>query len=534
MGSRPEGRTEASASNPHPRGRTRTNPISRNRLKIREEALSIAYSRCGTMFGVLFKGDGVPTIRVSNVRSGAPVRSHPTENSVTDMIWTHGECLRFTTLEPGSITVWEVGFASERPATRIESLPTPNNFDPSKEFLFLPTLSRLAFVLENTAYVWDAQHSRFLLNPTDFKKPRKMTFSPDGRFFACGTNGPEIYLWKDSPAGYILDRKVMSSSKEHTTVCVPILSPNGQSLVASSSTIWGPNGPKQPFVISGATLELWHTTDSTSSPSSVPTQDLDHSESFIVEFSPDKSLAVSARLADNTATVVDLESGSPRLTIDTGMKICGLRVDGSSVVVVGNGKVAAWDLPPGDRVFNAKANVNDSVRTTTFDDSLWLTAPMTPCAAISPDSKYIFIMVGAVGEERGLHMYDVSTGEHLQHIPSVVGDEPCISPDGEFWCNVHHGRWGGWKIEKDGGSGLPRLGQVVKDPLLPGRIYPWQHVCSLRVRRGGWVVTTIGERVLRLPPHWQSTDKGPVFRGRFLALVSRELSEALILEPLDE
>ena len=516
-------------------------PTPPKRPKNTKDALSITYSRCGTMFGALFKDGGTPIIRVYNIRSGVPICSRQIEGSVTDAIWTHGECLRFATLEPGSITTWEIGFASEDPVTRIESQSVPSNFDPSKEFIYLPTPSRLAFVLENTALVWDAQNSRFLLNSTDIKKPRKMTFSPDGRFFACGTDGPEIYFWKESPAGYILGRKIMSSAREHIALCEPVLSPNGQSLVAfTNSTIRRWDHLARVPVVGEMTLELWRTTYSMSLPSSAPIQDLNHTEPFIVEFSPDKSLAVSARLAGNTATVLDLESGSPRLIIDTGMKICGLRVDGSSIVVVGNGKVITWNLPPGDRVLNAKANVSDSVRTTTFDNSLWLTVPATTYAAITPDLKYIIIVGGGGGDAGaviGLHTYDVSTGKHLMGIPSVAGDKVWIAPDGyEFWCSLRSGDWRPWTITEDGEliPGHYNVASEGKPPRpLEGR-YPWERDGSLCPRVGIWITDASEKRVLGLPPHWDSMRTDSVFGGRFLALVYRGLQEAAILESLDE
>ena len=84
----------------------------------------------------------------------------------------------------------------------VESLPTPDNFDPSKPFLFLPTHSRLAFVFEGAVFVWDTQHSKLLLNSVDVGQYWEgMTFSSDSHFFTCGTVGPEVYLWKESPTG---------------------------------------------------------------------------------------------------------------------------------------------------------------------------------------------------------------------------------------------------------------------------------------------------------------------------------------------
>ena len=58
-----------------------------------------------------------------------------------------------------------------------------------------------------------------------------MSFSPDGRFFACGTIASEIHLWKDSPTGYKLHQKVKTAGHE---VCRTLLSPNGESIATDS------------------------------------------------------------------------------------------------------------------------------------------------------------------------------------------------------------------------------------------------------------------------------------------------------------
>jgi len=143
------------------------------------EALSMTYSVCGTMFGVLFKRLNVAVIVTYNVLSNASAGCYPVEWPVANMIWTHNKSIRFATFGPGSITIWEVGFTLEHPATEVESLSTPNNFDPSRRFLFLPTCSRLAFIPEHSDYVfvWDARHSKLLLSSADIMWPEdnKMT-----------------------------------------------------------------------------------------------------------------------------------------------------------------------------------------------------------------------------------------------------------------------------------------------------------------------------------------------------------------------
>jgi len=88
----------------------------------------------------------VPAVSTYNLISGTRIDSHrfPEEHTVV-RIWTHGEFLRFATVESGSITIWEAGSTSEHTLVEIEVLPAPDNID-SEELLFLPTPSRIAFI----------------------------------------------------------------------------------------------------------------------------------------------------------------------------------------------------------------------------------------------------------------------------------------------------------------------------------------------------------------------------------------------------
>ena len=117
-------------------------------------------------------------------------------------------------------------------------------------------------------------------------------------------------------------------------------------------------------------IQLWRTTDLLTSLSGItptrPTSPADAIQEFILEFSPDETLATVARGRENTVTVLDLKSGDPRLIVETGMEIVGLRVTGSVVVVVGQGTVITWVIPPG-AARNTRANVDDCVRTTMFN-----------------------------------------------------------------------------------------------------------------------------------------------------------------------
>ena len=398
----------------------------------------------------------------------------------------------------------------------VESLPAPDDVNRSKESLFLPTLSRLAFTLQSAVMVWDAQDSKFLLNFLGADKPANMSFSLDGRFFACGTAGWEIYLWRESPVGYALHQRDISNICGFTS---PLLSPSGESTTA----------------LNYSTIQLWRTEDPTTSPSpsSIPTQP---AANFILEFSPDETSAAVVRLRETMATVLDLKSGDPRLVVDTGMTVLGLRVTGSAVVVVGEGKVVTWNLPvSGDWALDVNTDINDSVRIACFDYSAPPCPPLVHYASVSPDVNRIAVTRCTVRLCEGLGIYDLSTGKCLA-ATTTQGFMPWFTPDGrEVWCIedvAFRRKTTGWTITEDIESGLAKLERLgpTGDP---SGGFPWRSPRGYKVTRNGWVVSASGKRLLWLPHRWRSDEEYRVWGGRFLGLSHRELPEAVILE-LDE
>ncbi|KAF8488885.1 hypothetical protein F5888DRAFT_1809332 [Russula emetica] len=462
-------------------------------------ARSITYSACGTMFGVLFSGkDDSTAIGTYHVHPSTPTHYHPIKEPVLRTIWTFGECIRFATSGPGSITIWEVGFTSEHPPTEIESLPAPDNFDPSKYCLFLPTPSLLAFVDENTVSVWDAQRSKLLLSSVDVNDFWGMNFSPDGRFFACGTDDSETWLWKESPTGYILHQKL-----------ILLLSPNGQSIVV---TVAGD-------------LQLWSTAGSPTSPSSVSIQTPTRTGCFILELSPDRTLAATARLRGNMATVFDLKSGVQRLVVDTGTAVFGLRAVGNTIVIVGEGKIVTWNLPVGDSAVNARANVSDAVRTVMFDYSPFSLELDYPPASISPDFNYMALICNS-----NLHIYDASTGKHLVDTPSDEG-MLWFTPDGHEVWHLN----GGWVIVKDSESDVTKLEFLGRPPTrVPSGGLPRQSSRGYLVTDGGWIISPSGKRLFWLHPLWRGREWERLWSGQFLGLLHLELPDLVVLESLEE
>ena len=283
---------------------------------------SITYSVDGKMAGVLYHYWNNPknsTIAVIDVASGALMHSHLLKNATpfSKHIWTHGTSLRFATVNAMAITIWEVGFTSSATPTKVKILPSPVDFDGKspKDAQLHPSTYRLAFVSQERILVWDVQNSRYLLESPDAEFSPKMTFSSNGRFFTCATKGSNVYLWKETSAGYILHGILVPNTENPT----PLLARNGESILAFGS----------------CTIQLWHTKSLTTPPPSILTQAPRRDDRFIVEFSSDDMFAVVAEKRDDTVTVLNLKSGVPQLTIDTSMNIFGLGVIGNAVVVIG-------------------------------------------------------------------------------------------------------------------------------------------------------------------------------------------------------
>jgi len=489
---------------------------------------SSAVSMDGKMVAFAYRDPFTTVTGIStyNLLSGTREYSHSvSEGRIVAPIWTYGEFLRFVTVKPGSITIQQVWFGSKHTLAELESLPAPDNVG-SGESLFLPTRTQLAFILESAVLVWDARDSKIILNFVGSCKPMGLSFSSDGRFFACGTTGREIHLWKESPTGYVLHQKLVSNSDGERRLSYlsgggvrPLLSPNGESIITSKYS----------------DTRLWRTTDPITSLSSVPTQPITET-TLILGFSPDESLAAVARLGDNMATIIDLRSGDPRLIIDAGTGVCGLGVAGNVIVVVGDGGIITWNLPAEDGVLDARVNINDSVRTIMFNYS---TSPPTRlhCASISPNLNCIAIM--REGHSSGdvelyrwgaydLEIYDMSTAKYLAGTPLARPGDSLLFALGEqeVWCVCGVLGLQRWKIVKDTKSDVARLEPLKVDSILSDVFLYRGH----KVTDDGWILNSRKTRLIWLPHHWRKCELRCSQSGRFLGLLDGGLPEPIILE----
>ena len=481
----------------------------------RPQRVSSTHSMDGGVVAAAYKVENEPRatetwlISTYNLITGTHIYSHEiSEGCIAPPIWTCGDHFRFVTVRPGSITIWQAGFTSTDTLAEVESLPVTNDVCRSGEFLFLPALSLLAFVLEGTVLVWDAPNSRFLLDFVCGDSPSEMSFSSNGRFFACQATNKDICIWKDSPTGYVLLQKLEPKIDQFLR---PQLSPNGELII----------------LYDNSTTQLWPTEGPALSASITPAL----AYRFIMEFSPDNSLAVVARPDGFMVRVLDLTSGDPVLMIDTGMKIVGFCITGSAIVVVGQEEVFSWNLPPRGHASSVWRNIDDSIRTTALDRPQDLS--MYFDASISPDLNHIALVENFSDGSARLAIYNTSTGRRLaftqpEDDSQFLYGTLSFSPDGQDVWSLS----GEYFIERrrivvmDGEFSLFTTESLPRNAQQLAR-FPWRSPHGHEVTTN-WVHNPSRKPLLWLPRQWRFSSTA--WSGRFLGLLGYMLPEPVILE----
>ena len=446
---------------------------------------------------------------------------HVPEGRMIYPIWTHDEYLQFATIDPKSITIWQSPFTLEHPPVEVATLPVPDGITDADQFLFLPSRSRLAFILKDTIQVWDVRASKLLLKSDltwDWRVSLNSgeddfpwgSFSSDGRFFAYITTVEEVCVWKESSTHYLLHQRL--SFFASSPFLRPRLSPNGESI----------------FALLALKIHRWHTRDQVLSPSSVSTAD-SYRHHFILEFSLDENFAAFARRKQSMVTIIDLQSGEPKWNADMGVEIDCLRVAGDTVIVVSKNSIVTWNLPGGDRTFDA--SINNIVRATILDRSSPSYDLGEPChMSISTDLSHIVV---ARISPFSLEVDDVFTGSCLASITTKHRVVPLFTRDGrEVWADRYTPEeWKQYEIIEDGESGAIEL--KLQSIPHPQHEFFQDSSPGYTITDGGWVLSPSQKRLLWLPHRWRSNKWNRAWGGQFLGLLHSELSEVVVLEFLE-
>ena len=417
-------------------------------------------------------------------------------------------------MSPGTITIWEVGFTLTDRPKEVESLSLPDNFNIPGQLSYYPALTQLVFPGKGVC-IWDARSSKYILNYSGGGY-RTCALSSSGVFFVCMIEGLGVYLWKESSTGYTLHQSIPTTGSN----VIPNISPNEKLVFTYTS--------------GSSAAQLWNIKDSSVPALTIPSQPSQKSPHHVV-FSPDEALAAVTQVNSRTVMVLELKSGVPRMTIDTGIEVYGLGVAGGTIVVIGydpdayEQKIVTWNLP-GDSVLLSKANIDDSVKTINFYDPPTVESPPTPPASVSPDlHRFIMLETNDHGLDSGVHLYDVLTGQCLASVYGHFGWNSWFTQNGSgVWCIDGVQADNGWKITKDGESGITRLEHIESTNCPPGEL-PWQCPPDYNVT-DGWIFHSSGKRLLWLPPNWWPGQWDRVWGGNFLALLDSGLPEALIME----
>ena len=475
---------------------------------------SSTYSTDGKMIAVAYWGATV-VITVYNLLPMTHVNSYTVqEGHIMPPIWTHGECIRFITLESGTFSIWEVGFSSVNPPAEVESFLLSDEMLSTRKLVVLPTLSRLAFALPQNVLILGPQDSRLPLEFVDREEFFEMSFSSDGRFFLC-VSRQRLHVWKESPVGYTLHQNLVLGGALPSPS--PYFSPNGESIV----------------MVLRSTVIVWPTGDPIIPQYSVPDPSF-NPRHFLPEFSPDKTLAAVIRPKERKVIILDLVSGNPRLVVEVGMEISCVRVTGSTVVVASCEKLVAWDIPARDSALIVGANINDSIHTTTFDDSARPPAPSEPSTytyvSISPNLKHVAIERHTANPTHTLSLYDMWNGKYLTSATMTTHLKTRFAPNGrELWrISPILPLPERWEIIEESNSSPTKL-KPLETVVCPYGTHSWHSAYGYRVTDDGWVLGPTKMRLLWLPPYWRPNQiwKG-TWQGRFFGFLHGE--ESVILE----
>ena len=416
--------------------------------------------------------------------------------------WAHGDALRFaTSLEADGklvIYIYELQPTSIPPLRVISSFPVPPH---SGKFSFSPVSSHASFVTETELAILNAQDPKVLLQPrvtrADLLPPGQ--FSPDGRFFVCGTLGGEISVWRNTPTGYM----PWSSLRPRSPFEEFSWSPTSISILC-----WGSEG-----------IQLLDPDNCLTSLSPGEAESHRLRGDHLAAYSVDGTHIATAQEDGGVVTVLDCLSGTSQQFTDMDMRIQDIKIVDNTIFAADTRKLVGWDLRTGGTVSGSHGTRRVTVNKTLAID------PYAQYLTLSRDCSQI-----AFSKRMNIFRYDVKTRKTFR---KRMGDWIAgirFSSDGrQLWSVGMDGGYDCVGLETAGDwssvkvfNGSPEDGQLLFNCSSPHGYHVGTASC--------WVVDSGGGKVLWLPPSWREAWQGDNrWDGNFLALLGNHHPEPIII-----
>ena len=256
--------------------------------------------------------------------------------------WTHGDTLRFAISfervggHEVTIEIRELQ-PTPHPPSLVESFRLPCH---GGNFSFSPVSFHASFVTGTDVVILDVRDSRVLLEASAAQSPfiPSGCFSPDGHFFACGTEEPRVRVWENRTTCY----GSWSNLKPRLPFKELSFSPTASSILA-----WGQRG-----------IQLLNPGNQSTFLSPDGAEHHHKSRSHLVAYSADRTLIATARRTNHVIKILDALSGTLRQLIDTGMEILDIKIVDNTICTASSCGVVRWDLGTGGGAHGARDVIN--------------------------------------------------------------------------------------------------------------------------------------------------------------------------------
>ncbi|KAF9785412.1 hypothetical protein BJ322DRAFT_1108847 [Thelephora terrestris] len=418
-----------------------------------------------------------------------------------DSHWFHEESLYYVENTDHHISIRKYR-RNELPSGVVEWFDVPEHYG---LFSFSLASFHASFVTVTEVIILDVRNSKTLLHTKtiDIHYDPPGVFSPDGCLFACNTGSDGISVWKNSPFGYIPWRTV----RPRFLLTGFSFSPTTTSILA-----WGPEGIQMLCPDNGVSL--------LTSPT-LSTEEWIYEYHLVTTSTDGKWIAIT-RIWGNIITIIDAISGTPQYSVDVGSKITSIRLVDNTLLVLGRGGLARWNLG------------TDGAREVEVDSRILLYDVFVIGLSIDGTQIIGHKWRGGFNEARPLILHDVesnqiisTTGNYHPKKGSFVMSSLCGSRLG---------------LSYDDGSSMQFVQVEIKKGDFVGSCSPirsmWELLALLpsrdgfRVGHGGrWVEDSVGRKVFWLPPNWRLVFLNDlIWEGNFLALVGWRHEKPIIIQ----